>query len=212
MIQTQDGLRFHVHGSVGIVAVRHQVDSREEKALQGIPRRLALAFAGIEKHPVDLLGCAVVTGMLGVAELIGIAMQRPRGGHGLIGFAPINHIHQIGFDPAVYHLRKAIKARKPFGMLKEVLHELFNGQVAATGRASAGITVIFQPGKEHGQHTIHLDVLEIDVSGLGSAELLVSAFDAHASALLLTFPRCRMPLSSRRIWKNSKPLSVRSTS
>ena len=31
MIQTQDGLCFHVHGCVGIVAVRHQVDSREEE-------------------------------------------------------------------------------------------------------------------------------------------------------------------------------------
>ena len=139
-------------------------------------------------------------------------MQRSRRGHSLIGFATVNHIHEIGFDPTVHHLRIAIKAREPFRMLEEILHELFNRQITTTRRTSAGIAVVLQAGEKHGQHAIHFNVLEIHVGGLGSAELLVSTFDAHASALLLTFPRCRMPLSSRRIWKNSKPLSVRSTS
>ena len=66
-------------------------------------------------------------------------------------------------------------------MLKEVLRELSTVRSPPRGGRRL-ITVSISTGEEHGQYTIHLDVLEIDVGCFGSAELLVSAFDAHASA------------------------------
>src|SRR5262249_27969019 len=157
--------------------------------------------------PVNLLGRTVITGVLGIAELIGVAVQRTRSRDRLVGFATVHDIQEVGFDPPMGHMRIAVKTRKPFWMFEEILQKCFNGQVTATGRTTACVSIIFQPWEEHRQHTIHLDVLEIHIGGFRSPKLLVSAFETHASALLLIFPRCRMPRASRWIWKNSKPLS-----
>jgi uncharacterized protein YdhG (YjbR/CyaY superfamily) len=57
--------------------------------------------------------------VLGIAELVGVAVQGSRRGHGLIGFPPVNHIQQIGFDPAHGTIRIPIEAREPFGDVQE---------------------------------------------------------------------------------------------
>jgi len=211
MIQSHNCLSFHVNIQICFVLVNIEIITSEEESFESVSCSLPFSSSGKKKHPVNLLGCAVVACMFCVTKLICVAMQWSWCSHSLIGLSPINKIQKFGFNPAIGDLFMGIKSDEPFAILPEFTKKIFNVKHPSTTK-SAGIAIVFQPRKEHGQHTIHLDMLEINVGSLESTELLVPAFDAHVSALLLTFPRCRMPLSSRRIWKNSKPLSVRSTS
>src|SRR6185369_2426816 len=116
MVQSQNRLGFHIDRNICIIPICHKIDGGKKESLQCVPCCLAFSSTSIEQHPVDMLSCTVVPSVFCVPELIGVAMQGPGGCYSLICPSPVHHIHEIGFDPTLDYLRRAVESRKPLRM------------------------------------------------------------------------------------------------
>ena len=211
-IEMQERLGLHVDIRGLVVLVGVQVHAREEEAPQRVAGSLPAPAARVVQHPVELLGRAVVAGVARVAELVGVAVQGPRRRQRLVRPAPIHHIHQVRFDPALDHVRVLAETREQARVLRVLPGEVADRQVVFAGRPARAVAVEPQPRKQHRQHPVHVQRLEVDVRQLLEAELPVAALERHQSASPSSASSVSTPSAPRAMRKRSWPVRVSSTS
>ena len=197
----QQRLGLHVDLRGRVVAVGVQVDAREEEPPQGVAGGLAAPAAGMVEHPVELLGRAVVAGVARIPELVRVAVERPRRGERLVRLPPVHQIHQIRFDPALDDVRVLAETREQARVLRILAGEVLHRQVVSAGRPARAVAVESEPRKQHGQHPIHVERLEVDVGELLEAKLPVAAPERHQSTSPVRVSRVRTPSSPRAMRK-----------
>jgi hypothetical protein len=87
---------------------------------------LTFAFAGIKKHPINLLSRTVITGVLSIAELVSISVKRPWGRKCLITLTSIDKIHEIGLYPSAHNVGVLVETGEPLRMLKKIFEKFFD--------------------------------------------------------------------------------------
>ena len=200
-VEVQQRLGLHVDPYGRVVPVGVRVHPREEEAPERIAGRLAPPAAGVVEHPVELLRRAVVPGVAGVTELVGVAVQGPRRRQCLVRPAPVHEIHQVRFDPLPDDSGVLAEAREHLRILRVLTREVFHRELVPARGPARSVAAEAQPGKQHGQHPIHVDRLEVDVRELLQAELAVAAPDRHQPASPVSASSARTPSSPRLIRK-----------
>ncbi len=108
-------------------------------------------------------------------------MQRPGSGHDRLAFAPVDDIHEVGFDPALDNIPVLAETDETVAVLDDFIDELAYRQFPLVPE-HAGITAVFEALEQPGQNPIHLDVFEIEIGDLGQAEFAVFFLYGHRLA------------------------------
>ena len=95
----------------------------KKKWLRCSMRLLPGAIPRAVEHLVEVLRGAVVAGVLRVAEAVGEAVQRARGGDRLVRLPPVHDVEQVRLDPAREDLAVGLEAGEPLRVLEELLDE-----------------------------------------------------------------------------------------
>jgi hypothetical protein len=66
------------------------------------------------------------TRVFGVTKPVRKSVQGAWGRNSLVHLPTIHYIHEMGFDPALGDVTMILKICKPFWMLDEFVHEVFN--------------------------------------------------------------------------------------
>ncbi len=153
----------------------------EEEVVEVLDGLLARAVPRAVERLVEVLRGAVVARVLRVAKAVREAVQRARRRHRLVRLPSVDYVEQVRLHPARKHIAVSLKPGEPLRVLHELLNEALDGQLHLAAQ-TARVAVVREPREERGQHAVHLEVLEVEITNLREPELSIALGQGHQAA------------------------------
>ena len=182
-VQTQQRLRLDIHERIGVFQLRVEINALEKETFHARECLLAEIVPGVPQCFKNVLGCAVIATMRGIAEAIRVTVERARGGDRLLArLAAVHEIEQMRFEPATGDVGILVEILEAGGLREEVRRKGVNGVVLL--EQAAVLALVVDAGEEQRQDAVHLQRLEIQEADLGQAKMFVSTLERHRAVVL----------------------------